>query len=74
MRVPRALKRENTGYRSLSEQAARNAVRLGFEMLRLTARCCGCLVRRDCTDSCCLDVCFWPARLYASILEARNSP
>ena len=41
MRVPRALERENAGYRSLSVQAARNGVRLGFEMLRLTARCCG---------------------------------
>lgn len=41
MRVPHALRRENAGYRSLSVQAARNGVRLGFEMLRLTARCCG---------------------------------
>ena len=40
MRVPRALDRENAGYRSLSMQAAGNGVRLGFEMLRLTARCC----------------------------------
>lgn len=41
MRVPRALEGENAGYRSLSVQAAGNGVRLGFEMLRLTARCCG---------------------------------
>lgn len=41
MRVPRALEHENAGYRSLSVQAAGNGVRLGFEMLRLTARCCG---------------------------------
>ena len=41
MRVPRALERANAGSRSLSVQAAGNGVRLGFEMLRLTARCCG---------------------------------
>ena len=41
MRVPRALERENAGYRSLSVQAAGNGMRLGCEMLRLTARCCG---------------------------------
>ena len=41
MRVPRVLERENAGHRSLSLQAPGNGVCLGFEMLRLTARCCG---------------------------------
>ena len=41
MCVPRALEREIAGCRSLFGAGGRNAVRLGFEMLRLTARCCG---------------------------------
>ena len=41
MHVPRALERENAGYRSVQVQASRNGVRLGFQMLRLTVRCCG---------------------------------
>jgi hypothetical protein len=41
MRVPRALERENAGHRGLSVQEPSNGVRLGFDMLRLTARCCG---------------------------------
>jgi hypothetical protein len=41
MRVPLVLERENAGHRGLSVQEASNAVRLGFEMLRLAARCCG---------------------------------
>jgi hypothetical protein len=41
MRVPRALEHENAGDRNLSVQAAGNGLRLGFGMLRLTARCCG---------------------------------
>ena len=41
MRVPRAVERHKAGNRSFLVQAAGNGVRLGFEMLRLTARCCG---------------------------------
>jgi hypothetical protein len=41
MRVPHALKRENAGLSRSFVQAASNAVCLGFEMLRMTARCCG---------------------------------
>jgi hypothetical protein len=41
MRVPRALERWNAGQRSLSVQPAGNRMRLGFEVLRLTAKCRG---------------------------------
>jgi len=39
--VPATLERQGAGSRGLSVRAAGNGVRLGFEMLRLTARCCG---------------------------------
>src|SRR6185369_106719 len=40
MLVPRTFERENAGI-AVFRHAARNGLRLGFEMLRLTARCCG---------------------------------
>jgi len=40
MLVPRTLERENAGI-AVFRHAARNGLRLGLEMLRLTARCCG---------------------------------
>ena len=52
MGVPRELERENARRCSLSMQAASNAVRLGFEMLRLTARCCGEDVRKNLCGYC----------------------
>ena len=41
MRVPRALMRENAAIAVFRCRRPSNRVRLGFEMLRLTARCCG---------------------------------